>query len=508
MSSLIRGVVVALLLLTAATGRATATAQGTAQATSRAPAALGSTHTLRGTVYDSLAGAPLAGATVSLVYAAHPERPVQNTTTDAAGQYEFLNVRPDAYLIGFLHPILDSLGIEPPTRRLVVPDDPRQPTVIRDLGVPGAQAIHDAVCASTPNAGDTTGVLLGHLRSALTGDPVAGRVVAQWSVIGFSQGRLTQSYPAVSVTPGAGGWFGFCGLPPGTPIAIQATSGTDSSGIVMLTIPARRVSRRNLYVAPRESVAVAPVDSAAAAALPDSLRAPAAAHRHGAGRIAGTARDVISGLPLSGVSVTVEGTAASSTTNARGEFSLGDLPLGTQTLLARKVGYVPDERPVDVLAAGSPPVQTSLTTMQAMLDTMHIVASTLYASDRSGFLSRRKTGVGHYFGPDDIEKDHPLYASDILWRVPGVRVRTSGFDKIALMRGAFGNCVPTIYLDGTPLHAFSIGDLDTMVQPEYIAGIEIYSSAAEAPPQFVDFSTGCGSIVIWTRNALPRRAKP
>ena len=40
--------------------------------------------------------------------------------------------------------------------------------------------------------------------------------------------------------------------------------------------------------------------------------------------------------------------------------------------------------------------------------------------------------------------------------------------------------------------------IDNLIQPEQIAGIEIYASAAQVPLQYNLFSA-CGVIVLWTR---------
>ena len=41
-------------------------------------------------------------------------------------------------------------------------------------------------------------------------------------------------------------------------------------------------------------------------------------------------------------------------------------------------------------------------------------------------------------------------------------------------------------------------EIDDLVPPEHIAGIEVYSEAS-APVQYQNGMKGCGSIVIWTK---------
>ncbi len=74
------------------------------------------------------------------------------------------------------------------------------------------------------------------------------------------------------------------------------------------------------------------------------------------------------------------------------------------------------------------------------------------------------------------------------------------------MRGMTGGyCTPAIYVDGAPTAGFSAGDLDAMVQPDQIEGIEVYTSSAQTPPQFSQGLRDCGVVAVWTRTS-PRAA--
>jgi hypothetical protein len=66
-----------------------------------------------GTVYDSLAAAPLARATVQWASPSDPGR-TYTTQTDSAGRYRLPAVRLGRYLVGFFHPDVDAIGVELP----------------------------------------------------------------------------------------------------------------------------------------------------------------------------------------------------------------------------------------------------------------------------------------------------------------------------------------------------------------------------------------------------------
>src|SRR5262245_40298927 len=66
-----------------------------------------------GTVRDSLSRRPIAGAIVQLAASARDNPLSRSTTSDSLGRFNFDDVPVGRYMVGFLHPLLDSLGIEP-----------------------------------------------------------------------------------------------------------------------------------------------------------------------------------------------------------------------------------------------------------------------------------------------------------------------------------------------------------------------------------------------------------
>ena len=66
-----------------------------------------------GTVFDSVAGKPMRGATVRFVGVNDPAQ-VRTVFSDSSGRYAIAAIPPGRYLAGFAHPLLDSLGYDPP----------------------------------------------------------------------------------------------------------------------------------------------------------------------------------------------------------------------------------------------------------------------------------------------------------------------------------------------------------------------------------------------------------
>ena len=454
------------------------------------------TSVISGSVYDSVARVPLRGASIQLVLADNPAQGSANAITDSAGRFSLAPVAAGDYLIGFIHPMLDSLGIEPRVYR--VSARAGLPTSVA-LAVPSPQRIQAAICGARPTS-DSSGVIIGHLIDAESGSAAAGKITVRWLELTIGRNGVGRSFPTITDTT-RDGWFAICDVPILTGVSLQAVRGTDSTAELTVEVPATRLLRRDLFIG-ASTVTVLP--SPDSAQVPDSLRLPPTYVHRGMSRLQGTVLRAGANAPLSGARVTIVGSGVVATSDERGGFALTGLPGGTQMLETRAVGYLPDRRVVDLIADRTPTLTISLSTLKSVLDTIHITATRVYSADSHGFERRRKTGFGRFFGPEDVDRLRPLYTTSLLNYVPSVRIVGAGStSERILMRGSFGYCAPDLYLDGMRLRDLDVRDINGWVQPDEIEGMEVYTSAGRVPPEFSSMN-GCGSIVIWTGRS-PRR---
>jgi hypothetical protein len=454
--------------------------------------------TVSGIVHDSIGRKPLAGSVVQLVASDTPTPLARTAMADSLGRFTLDDVPAGRYMLGFFHPMLDSLGVEPPVRELTVVGG--QP-VRADLAIPSPARLRAAICGA--RGADSGAVVVGVVRDARDGAPASGvAVTVIWAEISFGPQGLTRHMPRRVITTAANGWFALCNIPSTGTIALSASRGADSTDLIEVDVPAERFLRRDLYLGPARTVIVGDAQRG------DTL-APPSPRRTGDGRLTGVVVTAVGGTPLAGAQVGIrDGPRVNA--NERGEWTLVGAPLGTRMLEVRAVGYYPEHRPVDVVP-GAAPVRTALLTMKAVLDTVEVTASRLN-ENRRGFVERRRSGPGRYLTPEDIARRQPIVTSDLFRHVPGMRVeRTELGDTQVLMRGTFADqCVPAIYLDGHFMRGLSADDIDGWVKPNEIAGIEIYAGAG-VPAQFNPGIGGgglehepCGSIVIWTsRRRVP-----
>jgi hypothetical protein len=447
--------------------------------------------TVSGVVRDSIARMPLGGAMVQLVAADSPARLGRTAVSDSLGRFTLSDVPDGRYMLGFLHPMLDSLGVEAPLREVYV--DGHRP-VIADLAIPSAARLRAAICGARP-ASDSGGVLLGVVRDALDGAPVAGaRVSGDWLEFSLRRGGLQRRLARLVATTGENGWFALCNVPSAGTVALLASRGADSTDLIEVQVPAEGFLRRELYLGHAETTVIAGDTTPRA-----DTTAPRRRRIHtGDGRLSGTVIAAAGGMPLAGAQISIiDGPQARA--NEFGEWTLVDAPVGTRMLEVRALGYYPDHRRVDVVA-GAAPVRVALSTLQAVLDTVKILATRLHNNrDSNGFNYRRRSLAGNYVTPEDVARRQPRVTSDLFSSLPSVRLDYErGLGRNLSMRGAFGRCIPAIYIDDHYMRYLSADDIDDWVRPDEIAGIEIYTDGT-VPPQFQPGLSGCGSVVIWTK---------
>ena len=441
--------------------------------------------TVTGVVRDSVAQMPLPGATIQLVAANDPAALVRTAVSDIYGQFAFGRVPAGKYKVGFLHPLLDSLGIDLPLREVVVTDEQGADT---ELGTPSPKRLRSLYCANRPDVDTASALLIGVVKNAGDGTPAANAtVVAQWREYSFGKTGLATRMPHLLTTTADNGWFALCNVPNQGTVTVVASLGNDSTQMIEVPVPIERFMRRELFLGGH------------------ALN----------GRISGIVVTETGNQPIQGALISIvdgPGTRA----NEKGEFAISDAPAGTRVVEVRALGFYPERRTVDILNNVGP-IRFALSTLQSVLDTVRVKASRHSNLDRTGFEDRRHNGPGRYYTASLIAKRAPTFISDIMRGISGIRIgfasdtlvsdlsinvdpeAMSTTDRRVLMRGTAGNwCPAAIYLDGMHFPGLSADDIDAWLRPDNVAGIEVYSEAT-VPNEFRQERSGCGSVVIWRK---------
>lgn len=442
-----------------------------AQQSTAAPTKTGKAG-ISGVVVDSLNLRYLRGADVIV------EGVDATYLTDSAGRFRVDSLPPGTYQVGVFHPLLDTLGIAVASRPFRVGPDS---TSIVVLYVPSAATIIHGVCPSH-SGGQGNSAAIGHVMDSETLRPVAGAEVSiTWTEIEASKQVGIRQIPHVlRDTTNEAGAFHICGLPSSMSATLHARKAT----AVTSDIP----------------FAIGDADSelfARTLLLSSANVATTAQNATVSGRV------VLEGNATGGGSrVELVGTDVVALTNDNGEFTMTNLPSGSQVLLARHLGYGAATAPVDLSAREPQKVTITLPKFVAIMDPVLVTARLSASLDRVGFNERKKSGSGYFFGPAQVEAMHATYLTDILRRLPSIRVTPTGRGtRVMSSRGVnsigSASCVQ-YFLDDMPWQSAAPGDINDFVNGNEVVAVEVYQPA-QAPAKYSRGLGNCVTIVLWTR---------
>ena len=444
---------------------------------------------ITGVVYDSIAGVPLAGATVELAPTAESltDR-VFTATSDRSGRFTLRNVPPGEYIAGFRHPVLDTLGVEVPRRRVAIRSGEQR----IDLGTPSPGTIARILCGPRANE-RRAGLLLGHVRGAADDIPIAGAtVLVEWMEAVIDSGSVGYRELRAEARTGSSGRFVICDLPAGAALLARASHAGDSTGYVDMEIAPGVVRHLTFHVGGGTRRAVTRVDTT----LTDSSSRDSIVTWSGTARLTGVVRDDRR-RPVANASVGVEGTRRETVGDERGRFSLDSLPAGTQTVEARLIGFQPTRVVVRLIPDRTATVDIILGKRVPVLESEFV-----YARGAGEFERRRRLSVsGSFITRETIERrGSNATLAQLLQEAPGVQVdNRPGGPSVTMRRttptspGAT-RCTPSLYVNG-------VRDLSAnfaFLYSDEIAGIEIYPREISRPVEFTDRNR-CGAIAVWTR---------
>jgi hypothetical protein len=368
-----------------------------------------------------------------------------------------------------------------------------------DLGVPSLARVREPLCGSAAAASDSSGLLAGRVRDARTGAAVTdATVVLTWDEVTIGVGGIRPVRRRAPVKTGLAGTYLLCGAPPGDGVVASAEAPGLASGVVEIDVPVRGLLVRDFALGESLPAPHPAADTTAGAARPADAATPRLAR--GTARLTGIVRDA-RGRPVRGARAFVRGAVGTATTDEAGAFALGGLPAGTWSLEVRAIGFAPGRVAVDLEPGRATAATVSLSPPAQELERVVVVGDRSRRSfPLDEFLARKRTNAfGRFLTAADIERQGTPYAiTDALRMTPGLRiVPTGGFGNAIVGRGG---CTPAVVLDGFPITG-GAAEIDQLVFPQQVAGIEVYAGPNGAPAQYASglAGGGCGVVLIWTK---------
>ncbi|MHB8840108.1 MAG: carboxypeptidase-like regulatory domain-containing protein [Gemmatimonadaceae bacterium] len=444
----------------------------------RAQVASTRSHTVQGIVFDSVAGAPLAGAQLQLAARVGNTAPY-TAATDSAGAFRISGVSSGEYLIGFYHDQLTSLGLDAPTRFL----DLRSDSVVTvDLAIPSSRTVRALRCGAPPND-QSDGMLVGHILSSANGVPVPGVDLAlQMSADSLDLADRSQLLRSVQSQLEADGTLLVCQLPISRPLEVDVSApGFRRLRGPIGTVPSNGIGRLELYL----------VDSSAR--VGDAQIRGHVAGPSGAGILSG--RVIIPAL-------------GRETSLQNGRFSLDSIPRGTWAVEIRAIGHTPSTTFATATDGTAPYAEMRLGEPLERLEAVTVIGQRAAGSSLlDAILRRQRLGMGTVFLPDSPALKSATFTSDVMKEARGFayqgRASITGRATKSGVRCGF----VAVYLDGL-LQPGGFEEIDSVVHPNQVLAIETFPDIRLAPVQyrsekFVLGTTNvyCALVLVWTRFA-------
>ncbi len=167
-----------------------------------------------------------------------------------------------------------------------------------------------------------------------------------------------------------------------------------------------------------------------------TIAAPPAAAQGTTGAVAGTVNDGV-GQPLPGATVTLAGTALTSTTDLEGRFRLAPVPAGERTLRVAYLGFDPETLTVQVEAGTTARIEVRLAPAERFFGTVTVVGQPLLEGQAKALNQRKNApNIVNVVAREQMERFPDPNSAEVTQRVPGVAIqRDQGEGRYVLIRG-------------------------------------------------------------------------
>jgi hypothetical protein len=223
--------------------------------------------------------------------------------------------------------------------------------------------------------------------------------------------------------------------------------------------------------------------------------------------------------PVAAVTVQAPG-AKSIATDDSGRFQVQLPSRGRVALDARRVGFIPSR--FGLASGGDTDITIVMLPAAQELTPVNVTAAEVdLALERSGFNQRQRertrgTNTGYFITAAEIERRHPPYLTQMFDGLPGLQLCRTSKGTVCGLLGTqlvpnqstdprvakYIPCSITVFLDGFRLNVVEstrVVDIDGIVPPATVAGVEYYPSGNRVPPQYQMLNGSCGLVLIWTK---------
>ncbi len=253
------------------------------------------------------------------------------------------------------------------------------------------------------------------------------------------------------------------------------------------------------------------------------------------GTVSGIVKEDSTGRAVAGAVVSIEKAKRQATTDETGRYLLADLPVGTQVMQVRRIGYVAASAIALVAQGETRTKDITLTRSPQALDTVKVSDTRKQLGvGLAGFDDRKRLGFGHFIDSTFLQQNEHRKLADVLRMVQGIELKQPPFcgqpysvgiqrlirrincisnrNYLVAMGGA--DCAIQIMVDGAVYVPGKRIDTDepprdpsndwtttydiSSFQVSELVAMEVYRRSA-VPMEYRGYDTECGLILMWTK---------
>ncbi|MFL5508291.1 MAG: carboxypeptidase regulatory-like domain-containing protein [Gemmatimonadaceae bacterium] len=421
-----------------------------------------------GVIADSVSGAPLRDADVIASGVAAPVK------TDSLGRFEIDHLSPGIYQVGVFHPLLESLGITLATQPFKIGPDSAG---VVNLAVPSVPTLVHRYCPDGQSS-VTPAAIAGRVLDPDDDAPIPdAKVSLTWTEIFVSKTTgVVRTAHELHTESNSSGFFKLCALPTDLEGTLLVTRGTATSPEIPVSMNGALLDFQSISIPARD-------DDRPTGIVLGHVLSPA-------------------GKPVPNARVEIPMSAVAGTTREDGSFRLIGVHTGTQMLIARSISYSTAAEAINVTSREPLDVSMTLGDKVASLDTVIISARRNAYLEKNGFSARKKAGAGYFFTREDLDRRKPNAITDMVKGLPGVTVRSVTGGTVLLGRSSVtsfysASSCSRAFIDGFEWRNPQPGDLDMIINPDDVVGIELYQ-AGNVPVKWRGLQD-CLTLVVWTQ---------
>ena len=209
--------------------------------------------------------------------------------------------------------------------------------------------------------------------------------------------------------------------------------------------------------------------------------------------------DSTQGRPIEGASVSVlDGRQAITNLSGRAEFT--GLASQLTHLTVERIGYATRSEPITLHPDRTTAVEVAMTIEAIPLRPLKVEVRSRFLESR-GYYRRVDQGVVmRLLTRQTIEERGSVRISDAFSHLPGIRINRPTTDRAFLQAH---DCELAVFVDGVEWNVDIEGTVNIdHIPPEWVEVAEVYWGSRTPPEYRGKYNGGCGSALIWTRQAV------